>query len=85
MAGAAVGVIVAVWHLPFFLLPGTTQNASSFVMFLADPDRGPDRLRLPLQRSGGSILLVILLHASGNTWCERLGTGTRATAASAPV
>jgi hypothetical protein len=28
-AGAAVAVIIAVWHLPFFLLPGTHRTASS--------------------------------------------------------
>jgi hypothetical protein len=33
--------------------------------------------------SGGSILLVILLHASGNTWAEVLSQGPAATTASA--
>lgn len=33
-AGAAMGCIVAVWHLPFFFTPGTTQSRSSFLVFL---------------------------------------------------
>jgi membrane protease YdiL (CAAX protease family) len=33
--------------------------------------------------SGGSVLLVILLHASGNTWSEVLSQGPAATTASA--
>jgi uncharacterized protein len=75
-AGAAVGVIVAVWHLPFFLLPGTTQNASSFVMFLLILIAARIVFGYLYNVSGGSILLAILLHASGNTWSETLGTGS---------
>ena len=74
-AGAAVGVIVAVWHLPFFLLPGTTQNASSFAMFLAILVAARIVFGWVYNGSGGSILLAILLHASGNAWTETLGTG----------
>jgi membrane protease YdiL (CAAX protease family) len=33
-AGVAMGCIVAVWHLPFFLTPGTTQSRSSFLVIL---------------------------------------------------
>jgi membrane protease YdiL (CAAX protease family) len=74
-AGAAVGVIVAVWHLPFFLLPGTTQNASSFVMFLVTLIAARIVFGWVYNGSGGSILLAVLLHASGNTWSETLGRG----------
>jgi uncharacterized protein len=76
LAGAAVGVIVALWHLPFFLLPGTTQNASSFGMFLAILVAARIVFGYLYNSSGGSILLAILLHASGNTWSETLGTGS---------
>jgi membrane protease YdiL (CAAX protease family) len=75
-AGAAVGVIVAVWHLPFFLLPGTTQNASSFMMFLLILVAARTVFGYLYNVSGGSILLAILLHASGNTWGETLGAGS---------
>jgi membrane protease YdiL (CAAX protease family) len=82
-AGAAVGVIVAVWHLPFFLLPGTTQNASSFVMFLVILVAVRIVYGWVYNGSGGSVLLAILLHASGNTWSEVLHQPPAATTASA--
>ena len=75
-AGAAVGVIVAVWHLPFFLLPGTTQNTSSFVTFLLILIAARIVFGYLYNVSGGSILLAILLHAFANTWSETLGTGS---------
>jgi uncharacterized protein len=82
-AGVAVGVIVAVWHLPFFLLPGTTQNASSFVMFLIILVAVRIVYGWVYNGSGGSVLLAILLHASGNTWSEVLNQPPAATTASA--
>jgi hypothetical protein len=71
-AGATVGVIIAVWHLPFFLLPGTTQNASSFVMFLAILVPARIVFGWVYNGSGGSVLLAILLHAR-----ERMGRGSK--------
>ena len=82
-AGVAVGVIVAVWHLPFFLLPDTTQNPSSFAMFLATLIVARVVFGWVYSGSGGSVLLAILLHASGNTWSEVLSQGPSATTASA--
>ena len=82
-AGVGVGVIMAVWHLPFFLLPGTTQHAASFVMFLVTLIAARVVYGWVYIGSGGSILLTILLHASGNTWAEVLGQGPAATTASA--
>jgi uncharacterized protein len=82
-AGAAVGVIVAVWHLPFFLLPGTTQRASSFLMFLVTLIVARVVLGWVYSGSGGSVLLAILLHASGNAWNEVLSQGPATTASAA--
>jgi membrane protease YdiL (CAAX protease family) len=82
-AGAAVGVIIAVWHLPYFLLPGTTQNTSSFVMFLLTLIVARVVYGWVYNGSGGSVLLAILLHASGNTWSEVLSQAPAATTASA--
>jgi uncharacterized protein len=82
-AGAALGVIIAVWHLPFFLLPGTTQNASSFAMFLVILVVARVVFGWVYSGSGGSILLAILLHASGNAWNEVLSQAPAVTTASA--
>ncbi len=74
-AGVAMGVAVALWHLPFFFIPGTTQASSSFVFFLV--------LLIALRilfgwiynGTGGSILIMILFHGSWDTWEEILGRG----------
>jgi uncharacterized protein len=74
-AGVAVGCIVAVWHLPFFLTPGTTQSRSSFLVFLLTLIPARIVFGWVYNGSGGSILLTVLLHASGNGWSEVLGQG----------
>jgi len=74
-AGAAMGVIVAVWHLPFFFLSGTTQSVSSFPLFLLTLMAARIIFGWVYNGSGGSILLTVLLHASGNGWSETLSRG----------
>jgi membrane protease YdiL (CAAX protease family) len=74
-AGAVVGVIVATWHLPFFLSQGTTQSVSSFPLFLLTLVAARIVFGWVYDGSGGSILLAVLLHAAGNTWSESLGRG----------
>jgi membrane protease YdiL (CAAX protease family) len=64
-AGVAVGCIVAVWHLPFFLTPGTTQSRSSFLVFLLTLIPARIIFGWISNGSGGSILLTVLFHASG--------------------
>jgi membrane protease YdiL (CAAX protease family) len=74
-AGVAMGVIVAFWHLPFFFTPGTTQSASSFLVFLLTLIAARIIFGWIYNGSGGSILLTVLLHASGDAWPEALGRG----------
>ena len=74
-AGVVVGVTLAVWHIPFFFVPGLTQGSFSFWLVLASG--------IPLRilygwvynGTGGSVLLMILLHASANAWSEILPLG----------
>jgi uncharacterized protein len=74
-AGVAVGCVVAVWHLPFFFTPGTTQSKSSFLVFLLTLIPARIIFGWIYNGSGGSILMTVLLHASGNAWSEVLGQG----------
>src|SRR5829696_9695356 len=74
-AGVAMGCIVAVWHLPFFFTPGTTQSRSSFLVFLLTLVPARIVFGWIYNGSGGSILLTVLLHVSGNAWSEVLGQG----------
>jgi membrane protease YdiL (CAAX protease family) len=73
--GVAMGGIVAVWHLPFFFTPGTTQSRSSFLVFLLTLVPARIVFGWIYNGSGGSILLTVLLHVSGNAWSEVLGLG----------
>jgi membrane protease YdiL (CAAX protease family) len=74
-AGVAMGLIVALWHLPFFLLPGTTQSTASFPLFLLTLIAVRVIFGWVYIGSGRSVLLTVLLHASGNAWSEVLGRG----------
>jgi uncharacterized protein len=57
--------------------------SASFVMFLVTLIAARVVYGWVYNGSGGSILLVILLHASGNTWAEVLSQAPAATTASA--
>ena len=74
-AGVAMGVAVALWHLPFFFTPGTTQASSSFVFFLVQVILARILFGWIYNGTGGSVLLPILFHGSGNAWGEVLGPG----------
>jgi uncharacterized protein len=71
-AGVAMGLIVAVWHLPLFVTPGQPQTRFGFPAFLLSLI--PVRILFGWIYNGtrASILLCVLLHASGNAWSEIL-------------
>ena len=74
-AGVAMGVAVALWHLPFFFTPGTTQASSSFVFFLVQLIAVRILFGWIYNGTGGSVLLMILFHGSWDAWDEILGRG----------
>lgn len=74
-AGVAMGVAVALWHLPFFFVPGTTQASSSFVFFLVQLIPARILFGWIYTGTGGSVLLMILFHGSWDAWDEILGRG----------
>lgn len=74
-AGVATGVIVALWHVPFFLIPGTTQSASSFPVFVLLVIVVRIVFGWVYNGTGGSILFAVLLHAFGNALPEVLNRG----------
>ncbi|MFL5800881.1 MAG: type II CAAX prenyl endopeptidase Rce1 family protein [Roseiflexaceae bacterium] len=75
-AGVVVGIALASWHLPFFFIPGLPHYSASFALFLL--------AGVPLRilfgwiynGTGGSVLLMILFHASLNAWAEILSLPT---------
>jgi uncharacterized protein len=74
-AGLAMGFIVALWHLPLFFTQGQPQEEFEFVPFLLTLIVIRFLFGWVYNGSGGSILLLILLHASGNFWSELLPLG----------
>jgi CAAX protease family protein len=74
-AGLAMGFIVAFWHIPLFFTPGQPQERFEFVPFLLTLIVVRFLFGWVYNGSGGSILLLILFHASGNFWPEILPLG----------
>jgi uncharacterized protein len=71
-AGIAMGFIVAFWHLPLFFTPGQPQSEFSFVPFLLTLIAVRILFGWVYNATGWSVLLTVLLHASGNAWSEVL-------------
>ena len=71
-AGIAMGFVVAFWHLPLFFTPGQPQSDFSFGPFLLTLIAVRILFGWVYNGTGGSVLLTVLLHASGNAWSEIL-------------
>ena len=69
-----LGAVWAVWRLPLFFVPGSQRDLGFPAFLLAD---GPGRLRVILtwvfNNTGGSVLLVSLMHQSANVWTDLAG------------
>ncbi len=61
-----LGVIWACWHLPLFLILGTDTSGQSFPVYLLQVTALSVTLAWLYWRTGGSLLLVMLLHAAVN-------------------
>ena len=68
----ALGLVWAVWHLPLRLIPGTPQAQVPLMLVVVQTVALSLILAWILSRSGGSLLLVVLAHASINTWAGPL-------------
>lgn len=65
-----LGVVWAVWHLPLFFLPATTTTGQSFPLYLLQVTALSVAIGWLYAHTGGSLLLVMLLHASINNTRE---------------
>lgn len=65
-ASIVLGVIWALWHLPLFFLPGTDTVSQSFPIYLLGVTALSVAMAWLYWRTGGSLLLVMLMHASVN-------------------
>ena len=67
-ASLAVGLVWGVWHLPLFLLAGTTQADASAGWFVVQAVALSVVFAWALNASGGNLLLLVLLHGAVNGW-----------------
>jgi len=65
-AALVLGVIWAAWHLPLFFIAGTDTTGQSFPLFLLSVTAISVALAWLYARTGGSLLLVMLMHAAAN-------------------
>jgi membrane protease YdiL (CAAX protease family) len=65
-ASVILGVIWASWHLPLFFFPGADTLGQSFPLYLLQVTALSVALAWLYWRTGGSLLLVMLLHAAIN-------------------
>lgn len=65
-ASVLLGIIWAVWHLPLFLLPGADTSGQSFTVYLSGVTALSVAIAWLYWRTGGSLLLTMLMHAAIN-------------------
>jgi len=68
LGGASIllGVAWALWHLPLFYLPGTGSEGQSFLVYLLHVTALSVAMAWLYWKTDGSLLLVMLMHASVN-------------------
>jgi len=71
-ASVAIGVVSAIWHLPLFLIPITAQSHVPFALFVVRTIAFSIISTWLYNGSRRSLLLVLLFHASLNTWPNSL-------------
>jgi hypothetical protein len=65
-ASLLLGVVWALWHIPLFYIVGTDTSAQPFPVFLLSVTAVSVAIAWLYVRTGGSLLLVMLMHAAIN-------------------
>ena len=65
-ASLVLGIIWAVWHLPLFYLTGSGSDGQSFPIYLLHVTALSVAMAWLYWKTGGSLLLVMVMHASVN-------------------
>ena len=65
-ASLVLGIIWAVWHLPLFYLTGSGSDGQSFPIYLLHVTALSVAMAWLYWKTGGSLLLVMIMHASVN-------------------
>jgi membrane protease YdiL (CAAX protease family) len=75
-ASLGLGGIWALWHLPFFFIAGVDKTGQSFPMYLLGTTAISVAMAWLYWRTGGSLLLTMLMHAAVNNTTEVVPTAT---------
>jgi membrane protease YdiL (CAAX protease family) len=65
-ASLLLGIVWAIWHLPLFFVPGIDNYGQSFAIFALQVTAISVPMAWLYARTGGSLLLVMLMHAANN-------------------
>lgn len=65
-ASILLGVVWAVWHLPLFYIPGADTTGQSFPLYLVHVTAMSVAIAWLYQRTHGSLLITMLMHAAIN-------------------
>ena len=65
-ASLLLGIVWAVWHLPLFFVPGIDNYGQSFAIFTLQVTAMSVAMAWLYARTGGSLLLVMLMHGASN-------------------
>lgn len=74
-ASVVLGVIWAAWHLPHFFIPGSNLLGQSFPLYLMQVTALSVAFAWLWRRTGGSLLLTMLLHAAVNNTKDIVPSG----------
>jgi membrane protease YdiL (CAAX protease family) len=67
-ASVTLGIIEALFHIPLFFSPTTSQSGQSFIWFIVFSIGAVIVYNWMFNNAKGSVLPVMLLHAAQNTW-----------------
>jgi uncharacterized protein len=84
VSGLIVGALWGVWHLPLFFVHGSAQYGLPFLAYAVQAIALSVVMAWLYNRTGGSLLLVLLLHATVNTLAQPLGLAPAATGSVRP-
>jgi membrane protease YdiL (CAAX protease family) len=78
LGGAAIilGVVWAAWHLPLFWYPGANTEGQSFPLYLAQVTALSVAIAWLYAKTGGSLLLTMLMHSAVNQSLGIVPSGT---------
>ncbi len=72
LAGLIVGIVWGLWHLPLFFIPDSVQARVPIAWFMSSILAESLIYTWLYQRTGGSLLIMIIFHAAINTWARSL-------------